>query len=104
MTLVKSLSLALPHCFAVVICCLSFTPSNASKIGWDAVVSMDSTDVVAFAAAAEQNARLQFDLNWTFGAMPQRGWYLYVPLIQRLLDTDDAPETNVFAHSLAKWQ
>ena len=107
MTSVKSLSLVLPRCFAVVILCLSLTPSRTSKaseIGWSALVSAGSADVVAFAAAAEQNARLKLDLNWTFGAKPQRGWYLYVPLIQSLLDTDSAPETNAFAQALANWQ
>src|SRR5262245_51523883 len=79
---VKSPSLVLPRCFAVVILCLSLTPSQTSKaseIGWSALVSAGSADVVAFAAAAEQNARLKLDLNWTFGAKTQRGWYLYVP-------------------------
>src|SRR5262245_8528456 len=112
MTSLKSLSLALPRCFAVIlpyclaviIYCLSFTPPNASGIGWSAVVSADSADVLAFAAAAEQNTRLKSDLNWSFGAKQQRGWFLYVPLIQRLLDTDSAPETNAFAQALANWQ
>src|SRR5215510_1971078 len=104
MTSLKSLSLALPRCFAVVIFCLSFTPPNASRIGWSAIVSADSANVLAFAAAAEQNARLKSDLNWAFGAKQQRGWYLYVPLIQSLLDTDSAPETNAFAQALANWQ
>jgi len=104
---VKSPSLVLPRCFAVVILCLSLTPSQTSKaseIGWSALVSAGSADVVAFAAAAEQNARLKLDLNWTFGAKTQRGWYLYVPLIQRLIDTNSLPETNAFAQSLANWQ
>jgi zinc D-Ala-D-Ala carboxypeptidase len=104
MTSLKSLSLVLPRCFAVVIFCLSFTPPNASRIGWSAIVSADSANVLAFAAAAEQNARLKSDLNWTFGAKQQRGWFLYVPLIQSLLDTDSAPETHAFAQALANWQ
>jgi hypothetical protein len=104
---VKSLSLVLPRIFAVAICCLSFTPSQASKaseIGWSAFASVDSAGVMAFAAAAEQNARLKLDLNWTFGAKQQRGWHLYVPLIQRLLNTDTGPETHAFALALSNWQ
>src|SRR4030095_8060495 len=109
---VKSLSPVLPRYFAVAICCLSLTPSQASKaseIGWGAFVSASSTsagpsDVMAIAAAAGLNARLKLDLNWNFGAKPQRGWYLYVPLIQRLLNTDSDPETNAFALALSNWQ
>jgi len=104
---VKSLSLILPRCFAAAICCLSLTPfqaSKASELGWRALVSAGSADLVAFAVAAEQNARLKLDLNWTFGAKQQRGWYLYVPLIQRLLNTDSSPETNAFAVALSNWQ
>src|SRR5262245_53688824 len=95
------------HCLAVIIWCLSLTPSKASKaseIGLNALVSAGSTDVMAFAVAAEQNARLKIDLIWTFGAKTQRGWYLYVPLIQRLLDTESGPETNAFAVAVSNWQ
>jgi len=84
---------------AVVICCLSLA---FIKAGRSLFVSADSN--AAFAAAAEQNANLKFDLIWTFSARPQRGWYLYVPLIQRLIDTDSAPETKAFAQALADWQ
>jgi len=107
---VKSPSFVLPRCLAVVICCLSLTPSQASRaseigeIGLSALVSAGSTDLLTFAAAAEQNARLKLDLDWTFGAKSQRGWHLYVPLIQRLLNTDSGPETNAFALALSNWQ
>jgi len=104
---VKNPSLVLPRCFAVVILCLSLIPSRASKafeIVRSELAPATSADVVAFAAAAEQNSRLKLDLTWTFGAKTQRGWYLYVPLIQRLLNTDSGPETNAFAQALANWQ
>src|SRR5215813_5919247 len=101
---VKSLSPVLPRCFAVAICCLSITPSTVSKAGWRALASVDSADVMSLAVAAEQNTRLKLDLNWTFGAKTQRGWYLYVPLIQRLLNTASGPETNASALALANWQ
>ena len=101
---VKSLSPSLPRFFAVAICCLSLTPSGVSKVGSNALVPVDSSDVVAFAAAAEQNTRLKLDLNWSFGAKQQRGWYLYVPLIQHLLKTESGPESNAFAMALSSWQ
>src|SRR5262245_1245287 len=104
---VKSPSFVLPRCLAVVICCLTLTPSQAfkaSEIGLNALASAGSADLLAFAAATEQNTRLKLDLNWTFGAKTQRGWYLYVPLIQGLLNTDSGPETNTFARALSDWQ
>jgi zinc D-Ala-D-Ala carboxypeptidase len=92
------------RCIAVIICCLPLFPARAELAGPVFVDSSRSADSVAFAAAAEQNARLKFDLIWTFGAKPQRGWRLYTPLIRRLLDTDGAPETNAFAQALSDWQ
>lgn len=54
--------------------------------------------------AAEQNAALKDELRWTFGGKPQRGWAIYTPLIQRLLETDEAATTAGFAARLARWQ
>ena len=98
---VKSPSLFLLRPFAVVICFLSLLPARDAR---SFAVSTDSADVVTFAAAAEQNAKLKSDLTWTFSARPQRGWSLYTPLIQRLLKTGAAPETIAFAQALADWQ
>jgi D-alanyl-D-alanine carboxypeptidase len=55
-------------------------------------------------SAAQQNARLMTDLEWTFGGKTQRGWYLYVPLINELIGTDKNPDTNGFAEALKRWQ
>jgi uncharacterized protein YcbK (DUF882 family) len=55
-------------------------------------------------AAAAQNASLVNDLNWTFGGKQQHGWYLYTPLIIRLLQTDAHPLSPRFATVLADWQ
>jgi zinc D-Ala-D-Ala carboxypeptidase len=98
---IKSRSLFLLRALAVVICCLSLAPAKAGR---SLIVPVDSNDPAAFSSAAEQNARLKLDLNWTFGARPQRGWYLYTPLIQRLLNTNSDPETATFAQALADWQ
>lgn len=54
--------------------------------------------------AALANTKLRTDLNWVFGGKPQRGWYLYVPLIQRLLDTERNTDSGKFASALARWQ
>jgi D-alanyl-D-alanine carboxypeptidase len=54
--------------------------------------------------AARKNALLLRDLNWTFGSKSQRGWYLYVPLIKKLIKTKDEPNTLKFAAEIARWQ
>jgi zinc D-Ala-D-Ala carboxypeptidase len=98
---VKSPSLFLLRALAVLICSLAFAGANAGR---SLLVSADSDSIADFTTAAEQNVRLKLDLNWTFGAKAQRGWHLYTPLIQRLINTDDAPETAAFALAVADWQ
>jgi hypothetical protein len=96
---VKS-SLFLPRFLAVVIGCQLLAPASGGR---SLPVSADS-GAALFGVAAEENARLQFDLNWTFSAKPQRGWYIYTPLIKRLISASAAPETRAFAQALANWQ
>ncbi|MGE0128244.1 MAG: D-alanyl-D-alanine carboxypeptidase family protein [Blastocatellales bacterium] len=67
-------------------------------------VPKNAKSSVAFAAAVEQNTKLRFDLNWTFGGKSQRGWHLYVPLIRQFLNTDSGPESRDFSQALAGWQ
>jgi hypothetical protein len=55
-------------------------------------------------AAISRNVLLSNSLAWTFGSKPQRGWYLYTPLISRLLNTKNAVGSRGFAKSLASWQ
>jgi D-alanyl-D-alanine carboxypeptidase len=57
-----------------------------------------------FGQAATQNAELQNNLSWTFGGKQQRGWYLYVPLIQHLIGTESLPANAEFAFALSRWQ
>src|SRR5215510_5558824 len=98
---VKSSFLFMLGALAVVICFLSLLPARAGR---GVAASSESADAATFAAAAEQNAKLKSDITWTFCAKPQRGWSLYTPLIQRLLNTGAAPETIAFAQALADWQ
>jgi zinc D-Ala-D-Ala carboxypeptidase len=58
----------------------------------------------SYGPAATRNATLQNDLNWVFGRKPQRGWYLYVPLITRLVDTEHEVHTDDFAKAIEEWQ
>ncbi len=57
-----------------------------------------------FAEAARRNALLRNELTWTFGSKQQRGWYLYTPLINRVLKTDRDPASDRFAAALSRWQ
>ena len=54
--------------------------------------------------AATRNASLRNDLSWAFGSKTQRGWYLYVPLISRLINTQHEAHTDGFAEALEGWQ
>jgi D-alanyl-D-alanine carboxypeptidase len=54
--------------------------------------------------AARQNALLLRELSWTFGSKPQRGWYLYLSLIKKLIKTKDDPSSPKFAAAVARWQ
>jgi LAS superfamily LD-carboxypeptidase LdcB len=68
----------------------------------DRVGKPTSNEAIMSAAAA--NLALSNEAVWTFGAKEQHGWYLYAPLIGRLLGTEDGPATKGFALSLARWQ
>src|SRR5829696_3691498 len=57
-----------------------------------------------FAAAAERNTVLKYELGWAFGGKQQRGWYLYTPLIARLLEADGEAAGSDFASALSRWQ
>lgn len=59
---------------------------------------------IALKTVAAENARLKNNLIWTLGNKERRGWYLYEPLIQRLIGTEHKAESNEFALSLADWQ
>jgi zinc D-Ala-D-Ala carboxypeptidase len=58
----------------------------------------------AFGAAAARNSALRFELDWAFGGKQQRGWYLYVPLISRTIETEKDSTTGDFASALSRWQ
>lgn len=57
-----------------------------------------------FEAAATRNNALRYELSWAFGGKEQRGWYLYVPLISRTIETEKDFATNDFANALSRWQ
>ncbi|HEX7315140.1 MAG TPA: D-alanyl-D-alanine carboxypeptidase family protein [Pyrinomonadaceae bacterium] len=69
-----------------------------------AVVAAEKKETLLFAEAAERNTFLKYELNWAFGGKQQRGWYLYTPLISRLLETEGEAAGSDFASALSRWQ
>ena len=55
-------------------------------------------------AAARQNGELRTALRWSFGGRRQKGWDLYLALIQQLIGSQAVPESPAFAKAVAKWQ
>lgn len=73
---------------------------------FDAAISRGQSKIKSKpgADAAKLNAQLSSDLNWTLGGKPQRGWYLYTPLIKRLINTKHEIASAQFALALMRWQ
>jgi len=55
-------------------------------------------------AAARQNEELRTALRWSFGGRRQKGWDLYIALIQQLIGSQAEPDSSAFALALARWQ
>ena len=69
-----------------------------------AAAAPEKKDASLFAEAAARNTALKYELGWAFGGKQQRGWYLYTPLISRMLEMDAASSADDFAASLSRWQ
>ncbi|HEX8119590.1 MAG TPA: D-alanyl-D-alanine carboxypeptidase family protein [Pyrinomonadaceae bacterium] len=70
-----------------------------------AVAAAEKKDSPLFAEAAARNTALKYDLSWAFGGKQQRGWYLYAPLISRMLGAEgEEAAGSDFAASLSRWQ
>ena len=54
--------------------------------------------------ASSANALLSQSIEWQFGGKPQRGWYLYTPLVQGLIGTDADLQSDEFAKAVKRWQ
>lgn len=66
--------------------------------------SASGTNSTAEDERAKRNQLLRNELSWVFGSKRQRGWYLYTPLINRLIVTKDDYSSKGFALALARWQ
>jgi len=80
------------------------TADAASKPTAAAAVPSNEKVTSLFAAAAERNTLLKYELSWAFGGKQQRGWYLYTPLISRMLATKGEAAGDNFAAALSRWQ
>ena len=83
--------------FGLLSTLLFFTPSPASGQSKQTTKSTNTS-------AAITNAQLRNDLNWIFGGKPQRGWYIYTPLISRLINNKQDSGSPQFASAVARWQ
>ena len=81
------------------------TPVNKEIINQKTVVVKSSVSAPTnLTVNVTENARLKDSLVWTFGGKAQRGWYLYVSLIQQTIGTEAGAETLEFAQAVAAWQ
>jgi D-alanyl-D-alanine carboxypeptidase len=69
-----------------------------------AAAASEKKETSLFTEAATRNTVLKYELTWAFGGKQQRGWYLYTPLISRLLETEDEARPADFASTLSRWQ
>ena len=81
--------------FALVMLDMAAGRGQARKVGTAGKPGAD---------AAKRNALISRELTWTFGSKEQRGWYLYTPLIKRLINTKQDNASVQFARAVARWQ
>jgi hypothetical protein len=77
---------------------------SAKPVAGDARVKQVLKATGEPASPPARNALFSNELTWTFGSKPQHGWYLYKPLISRLLGTKSDAASEGFAKAVARWQ
>lgn len=82
----------------------SESPVKPTAMAKNPGVTSTANTLPAMVVAAERNAILRNELNWTFGGKLQRGWSLYSLLIGQTLKTDDDVLSSDFAAALGAWQ
>ena len=65
---------------------------------------LEQKENTGFEKSAKENSKSQYNLKWTFGRKNQTGWYLYVPLIQHEIGTEENADAAEFAKNLSIWQ
>jgi hypothetical protein len=90
--------------FTVCLAVLSIVGALCASVMLDAAASRGQSKAAGKpgADAAKRNALLSTELTWTFGSKQQRGWYLYTPLIKRLINTKQGIATAQFALALSQ--
>jgi uncharacterized protein YcbK (DUF882 family) len=89
--------LLIAFCLLVAAFCLLPTAPTSSQ-------SKPKLSKSELSAAAKQNEQLYRELIWTFGSKQQRGWYIYTPLIRRLINTQENIRAEKFALAVSRWQ
>jgi uncharacterized protein YcbK (DUF882 family) len=83
---------------------VAFFHVSAGRVQRGAAGQSVVSNSASVGTGAARNAQLRNDLKWFFGSKQQRGWYLYTPLLSRLLDTNRDPASEEFAGAIARWQ
>jgi uncharacterized protein YcbK (DUF882 family) len=99
--LIAVLSIAFAALVAIM---LNAGESEAARFHDDFAAAQGLKSTGVSGKPAQRNAVFRNELNWVLGGKPQRGWYLYTPLISRLLNTDRVDTSDGFASALARWQ
>ncbi len=79
-------------------------PEPVVKSTVQTIAPVAMTADAALAAAAIQNRSLKTGLGWLFGGKNQRGWNLYILLIDQTIGTEKDADTIDFARALSRWQ
>ncbi|NNF00881.1 MAG: DUF882 domain-containing protein [Pyrinomonadaceae bacterium] len=90
----------MPRRLLLIVLSLSFGVAPLASYGQ----SYSARDKTKLARSSKKNSELQYSLKWSLGRKAQRGWYLYVPLLQKTLNTESKPNTVEFAGSVMRWQ
>lgn len=80
--------------------------SQTSKADQSKTVVTKTSSVLPIipATTIADNIRLKNSLQWAFGGKAQRGWYLYVPLIQQTIGVEVDANMPAFSQAVAVWQ
>ncbi len=90
--------------FFIILLFLAFATGGFILFNNDRNVVQSKKINLNFEKAALQNSSLQYSLRWTLGRKPQRGWYLYVSLLQKTLKTEADAKSAEFAKAVYRWQ
>src|SRR6266550_2949974 len=83
---------------------LLIVAASFAMVMLDAGISRAQSKGKPGADAVKRNVLLSTELVWTFGSKQQRGWYIYTPLIKRLINEKQGSASPKFALAVFRWQ